>query len=246
MNPQTIDPSGAPDLPNLSADFFSLILHLRTQNDFGHPDNLRHSLTQHFESMEKKAKEFRLEAGDIVDVKFALTAFLDETILNSRWREKEAWRARPLQLVYFKTNLAGERFFERLDRIWEDRKNKAALLEVYYLCLILGFEGKFKLQDKEKLYKQMNEIALELRESRAVAEYTLAPNGQNPESARRTHGPPPWLIVSLCLCVGILLYAIMSEWSLNKAAAAQQKLEAIKLGQLSGNSKSTTSSSEND
>jgi type VI secretion system protein ImpK len=139
--------------------------------------------------------------------------------------------------VYFKTNLAGEKFFERLDRIWEDRKNKAALLEVYYLCLVLGFEGKFKLQDKEKLYKQMNEIALELRESRAVAEYTLAPNGQNLESARRPHGPPSWLIVSLCLCVGLLLYAIMSEWSLNKAAETQKKLEAVKLEQLSGNSK---------
>jgi type VI secretion system protein ImpK len=226
MNLQAIDSSRAHDLPNLCADFFSLILHLRTQNDFGQPENLRHSLTQHFESMERKAKEFRLEAGDIVNVKFALTAFLDETILNSRWPEKENWRARPLQLVYFKTNLAGEEFFERLDRIWEDRKNKAALLEVYYLCLILGFEGKYKLQDKEKLYKQMNDIALELRESRAVAEYTLAPNGQTLESARRKHGPPSWLIVLLCLCVGLLLYAIMSEWSLNNAAETQKKLEA--------------------
>ncbi|MGH7452152.1 MAG: type IVB secretion system protein IcmH/DotU [bacterium] len=228
MNLQTIDSSRAQDLSNLCADFFSLILHLRTQNDFGHPENLRHSLTQHFESMERKAKEFRLEAGDIVDVKFALTAFLDETILNSRWREKEAWRARPLQLVYFKTNLAGEKFFERLDRIWEDRKNKAALLEVYYLCLILGFEGKFKLQDKEKLYKQMNEIALELRESRAVAEYTLSPNAQNLESARRQHGPPSWLIVLLCLCVGLLFYAIMSEWSFDRAGAVLEQIGTIK------------------
>jgi hypothetical protein len=38
----------------------------------------------------------------------------------------------------------------------------------------------------------------------------------------------------------------MSEWSLNKAVAAQKKLEAVKLEQLSGNSKSTTSSAEND
>lgn len=245
MNLQAIDASRAHDLPNLCADFFSLILHLRTQNDFGHPENLRHSLKQHFESMEKKAKEFRLEAGDISDAKFALTAFLDETILNSRWHEKEAWRAKPLQLDYFKTNLAGEKFFERLDRIWNNRKNQASLLEVYYLCLILGFEGKFKLQDKEELNKLKNDIALELRESRAVAEYTLAPNGQAPETARRKHGPPSWLIVSLCLCVGLLLYAILSESSFNRAAAVQKKLDR-KLEHLSGNSKSTTSGSEND
>jgi type VI secretion system protein ImpK len=227
MNLQTLDASRAHDLPNLCADFFALILHLRTQNDFGHPDNLRRSLTQRFEAMERRAKEFRLEAGDVADVKFALTAFLDETILNSRWRAKEAWRARPLQLDYFKTNLAGQEFFVRLERIWENRKNQAALLEVYYLCLLLGFEGKFKLQDKEELNKLKNDIALELRETRAVAEYTLAPNGQKLETTRRRYGPPSWLIVLLCLCVGLLLYAILSESSFNKAAAVQKKLEAV-------------------
>jgi type VI secretion system protein ImpK len=236
MNLQTLDASRAHDLPNLCADFFALILHLRTQNDFGPPDNLRRSLTQRFEAMERRAKEFRLEAGDVVDVKFALTAFLDETILNSRWREKEAWRARPLQLDYFKTNLAGQEFFARLDRIWEDRKNQAALLEVYYLCLLLGFEGKFKQQDKEKLYKLMNEIALELRESRSVAEYRLSPNEPRPEAVRRPRvsGVSSWLIVFLCLCVGCLSYAIMSELCHDKLGAGLARLKA-QVERLSGN-----------
>ena len=46
---------------------------------------------------------------------------------------------------------AGERFFERLDKVRRAGEGKAELLEIYYLCMALGFEGKYKIAGPAKV-----------------------------------------------------------------------------------------------
>ena len=70
------------------------------------------------------------------DVKFALVAFVDETILNpaNQFPLRDEWERNPLQLEHFSEHLAGVKFFEKLDpmlptsrRTWTGRG--------LYLCL---------------------------------------------------------------------------------------------------------------
>ena len=79
--------------------------------------------------------------------RFAVVAFLDESILNSRNPVFADWPRKPLQEELFGTHMAGEVFFQNLEKLItrNDSNDLADVLEVYYLCLLLGFGGRYSM-----------------------------------------------------------------------------------------------------
>ncbi len=77
----------------------------------------------------------------------AIVAFLDESVLNSTNPAFADWSSMPLQQELFGHNVAGESFFENLERLQSrsDSFDLADLLEVHCLCLLLGFRGRYGL-----------------------------------------------------------------------------------------------------
>ena len=94
-------------------------------------------------------KENRYSAKECELARFAVCAWIDESILCSSWKERALWEREPLQRTYFKTTNAGEEFFDRLDSLDPEEKG---IREVYAYCLALGFSGRYyKLKDKPEL-----------------------------------------------------------------------------------------------
>ena len=77
---------------------------------------------------------------DLEEARFALVAWADESILRTDWSGRQQWLGEPLQLQLFRTNRAGDEFFERLARL---RAEQTDAREVFFLCLVFGFEGNF-------------------------------------------------------------------------------------------------------
>lgn len=98
--------------------------------------NILRLLSQSEQGIEKGhfAKE------DYDQARFAVCAWVDETILASNWDQKSKWQRELLQRIYFNTTEAGEEFFERLNNLGPHQKE---VREVYYLCLSLGFKGRY-------------------------------------------------------------------------------------------------------
>ncbi len=84
--------------------------------------------------------------------RFALCAWIDEMLMNASWKGREQWSRGLLQTKYFQTTNAGEDFFSYLDSI---PQNHLALREIYYLCLCLGFKGKYCKPGDEKFIKDL-------------------------------------------------------------------------------------------
>ena len=78
--------------------------------------------------------------NDYDQARFALCAWVDEAILSSRWLHKNRWLNDQLQRFHYNTTDAGEEFFERLNSIGLHQRE---VREVYYLCLALGFTGRY-------------------------------------------------------------------------------------------------------
>jgi len=78
---------------------------------------------------------------------FAVVAFLDESVLKMQNPAFADWAQRPLQEEMFGHNRAGEVFFDHLHTVLvrQDSAETADCLEVYCLCMLLGFRGKFAL-----------------------------------------------------------------------------------------------------
>jgi len=95
--------------------------------------------------IEKVAVAAGYEPSDIKDTHFAVVAFLDEVILNSSDPVRADWERRMLQEELFSRNDAGVVFFDNLTRLQSQRDSQrlADVLEVFLLCLLLGFQGRY-------------------------------------------------------------------------------------------------------
>jgi type IV/VI secretion system ImpK/VasF family protein len=109
---------------------------------------------------------------DLEEARFALVAWADESILRTDWSGRQQWLGEPLQLQLFRTNRAGDEFFERLARL---RAEQTDAREVFFLCLVFGFEGGYADREPERraLIAQQFEMLRVAR--RAVDVTSLSP-----------------------------------------------------------------------
>ncbi|MGH9558721.1 MAG: DotU family type IV/VI secretion system protein [Bryobacteraceae bacterium] len=89
-----------------------------------------------------------------METDFAIVALLDEVVLSSHDPARDAWALKPLQEELFGVATAGELFFTRIDKLMQrpDSAELADMIEVYYLCILLGFEGLHAIQGKTELH----------------------------------------------------------------------------------------------
>jgi type VI secretion system protein ImpK len=137
-------------------------------------------MTRFLGDVDRNAKALGVPADDVTAAKYAFCAAVDEIILRSDYEIREAWETRPLQLRLFGDQLAGEHFFQRL----EDLRAKGAVhlqaLEVFHVCLLLGFEGRFALDGKDKLAYLTARLGDEIARMRGKSR-GFAPHAERPD-----------------------------------------------------------------
>ena len=215
-------------LAQVMAPCFSLILHLRETSEFGDSDLLRSRILEMLKSAEKEAIDAAIPVNDIKDSRFAIVAFLDESILGSDWTGKASWVARPLQVQLYGQAVAGEEFFDRLQRIKADAHIRHDVLEVYYLCMALGFKGKYRIMGdagQNELRILIEDTYTRLKATAQVDSKYLAPHGRpRDQIATEVRSKlPPWVVAVAAVSVGFVIYIIMSfmiRGALNDACAS--------------------------
>jgi len=216
-----------PGLLDLCTDAFLLVFFLHEGKDPGPPDPLRKEVAHLFQELDKRGQRFGYGEEDIKAVRYALCALLDETILNSRWAHKDSWADRPLQLEYFGEHMAGERFFDLLDRVRGKGARKVDLLEIFCMTLILGFQGRYKLRGSEELRNLIRELVGEIAGHRGAAR-TLSPHGQIPEEPPEAppRALPRWVWVTglTSILVVILLFIVFRLWLESTATQAAARM----------------------
>jgi type VI secretion system protein ImpK len=199
--------SSARSMADLCTDAFLLLFFIQEGKDPGQPDQLRKEIALLFQDLDKRGKKYGYSEEDIKAARYALCALLDETILNSRWSYKEQWAERPLQLEYFGEHMAGERYFELLDRIRKKGDRKADLLEVFSIVLILGFQGKYKMRGADELDNLIRETVGEVHNFRGGGPRGLSPHWQIPSEPVERPAPaiPRWVWITGLSSVGLVL-----------------------------------------
>ena len=117
------------------------------------PEDFRTRMKQALSEVASTAARRGYSADDVHEGTFAVVAFLDEAILTAPDNSAVNWVGKSLGEELFDQRSAGELFFKRLDslRAGRDSQKLAEILEVYYLCLLLGYEGKFAGGSKGEL-----------------------------------------------------------------------------------------------
>jgi type IV/VI secretion system ImpK/VasF family protein len=100
----------------------------------------RDSLIAQLKRFAANARELGLPDAEIQEARYALIAFLDEQVLRGGGADRADWMSNPLQLQFYRETTAGENFFARMRALTDRGANRGAL-EVYLLCIALGFVG---------------------------------------------------------------------------------------------------------
>ena len=140
-----------------------------------------------------------------------------------------AWRTMSLQQELFKINVAGEEFFTRMDKLRANVEENEQVLEVYFDCLALGFEGRFKLFGREKLDPMVADLSKDLAGGKEWSITRLSPHADRPDDVAEVmgEGVPVW-VTTLFFIPGalllILVFFLLARGTADSTAEAMRDL----------------------
>jgi type VI secretion system protein ImpK len=128
---------------------------------------IRHSL----QAPLQRARSLGYSSEIVQGAVFAVVALLDESVLNLQDPIFANWARRPLQEELFGGHLAGETFFKNLRAYLaqQDSPQLADLLELHCLCLLLGYRGRYALEDSGELHSMLRQARERIRRIRGDA-----------------------------------------------------------------------------
>jgi type VI secretion system protein ImpK len=151
---------------------------------------------------------------DVELAAFAVVAFLDESILNTRSPIFADWPKQPLQEQRYGHHIAGEIFFKNLVNLLgrNDSHDLADVLEMYYLCMLLGFAGKYSLGGKGELYVIQQQTGEKVQRIRKLTS-EISPQWQLPPEGPPRQTGDPWVRTLIytaigCLALTVLLFVV--------------------------------------
>jgi type VI secretion system protein ImpK len=144
-----------PQLIDLLYDGFFIVLLLKQAYIPPNPENFKQSILNLLQHFERQAQDLAFKEEDIKQAKYAYCSLLDEIIITQQAIEfhplQHIWLIHPLPLNLFGSQLAGDHFFEILEQLRSKAQNNLANLELFHYCLLLGFQGKYRLHSSHSL-----------------------------------------------------------------------------------------------
>jgi type VI secretion system protein ImpK len=216
------------DLVRFAGPIFDLVLRLKA--GIVQPSNdLRPKCAKLLEEFEKRAERYRFNHKIVRVSKFALASFIDETVLTNNFPLKEEWEKYPLQLEYFGEQLAGNKFFDKLRAMIKQINVTADAVEIYYVCMLLGFKGRYAVYEQDKFMSIMQKTANALVKAGKIVPTELSPNwlaNDQPEPPEK-RGMPTWARISAVggLGLAILIYLLMFILSSKFLSDSIEKLQ---------------------
>lgn len=199
----------------------------RMDEGTGMPELVHQQLIMYIEQTGRAAARGGFSQQDVDDMRYALVALTDEIVLQKSGALREYWLPRLLQLRFFNENVAGNAFFERLDGVRKDPA-RAEVLRIYYLCLLFGFQGKYRVRGGQvELADIVDRIKGDLLHAKQIVpELPLSPQGARPyepiADARRN-----MLLVWLSVAAATASFVLYFWLKLSLGSAAGRLVERV-------------------
>ncbi|MEJ5897473.1 type IVB secretion system protein IcmH/DotU [Aquabacterium sp. G14] len=209
----------AHNLLDLMYDGFYLLFLLKGKHAPMDAEVFRERIKQFLTAFERGATRMNASAEDVYACKYAFCATVDEAVLMSGFKIKEAWQRLPLQVQFFGEQLAGEQFFEKLEELRRQGAPRVQAMEVFHMCLLLGFQGKYLIEGSEKLGYLTARLGDEIARIKGQGA-GFAPNWAAPDRIQHQlkNELPLWVVGSVFGLMALLAF-IGLRWQLGQHAS---------------------------
>ena len=213
--------SGLNPLVAAANRLLNVLPQLRSSVQHPNPTALRDSLAQGVRQFEAQARTAGVPTEKIVAARYALCTLIDETATSTPLGASGAWAHQGLLALFHGETGGGEKFFQLLAKLAENPQANIDLLELMYVCLEFGFEGRYRIAEggQRQLEAIRQRLLMIIRKQRGDYERDLSPNwhGVAGVAQRRLGWLPLWVIGAVTAVV-LLGVFVGFDWSLGRAS----------------------------
>lgn len=219
--------------PLVNAASTLLAVFEKTHNTVSHPNvgGLHQRLVNELKAFEVRAKEQGIKPEIVLSARYVLCTVLDEAVLNTPWGAESAWTQRTLLSIFHNETSGGEKFFLILDRMRDTPAENLYILELMYICISLGFEGKYRVihRGRDMLEQIRDELYRIIRNHRGEYERELSPSWHGLGKIRNSLAQyvPMWVVASFVGAILIFSYSGFRYWLYHSSASVSQQLTDI-------------------
>ncbi len=201
---ERIEGTGEPLLA-AAAPLLQLLARLRNTLSAPDPGDLRERAVREMRTFEATAREAKVPLEQLRPAHYALCASLDDVVLATPWGSQGAWNTRSLISSFHQEVRSGERFFDLLGQVKQNPGLMLPVLELMYLCLSLGFMGRYRLSPRgpAEIDRLREELYGIIARQRTEAAGELSPRWRGVNAAYRPARArlPLWVAVVAVLAV---------------------------------------------
>ncbi|WP_109125974.1 type IVB secretion system protein IcmH/DotU [Dyella sp. C11] len=202
-------------LVDAALPLFGVVIRLRRMEKYSHVESLYGAVRDQIAAIDEEVRKHGYDGATQLAYRYALCAFIDEAVMQTHWGSHSSWAERSLLSACHQETWGGEKFFTVLSRMLMDPKKYRDVLELKYLCLCLGFKGKYGVQHNqvEALQGIIKKLHGALRDMRGLAPEHLTDGHDQLASRRYNVGRQwpwwtPWLAVLGTLAVVYVLFVM--------------------------------------
>lgn len=170
-------------LVDAALPLFGMVIRVRKMTNYESIGKLYSTVRDQISALDEEIRQHGYDSATQLAYRYALCTFIDEAVMGTAWGSNSIWAERSLLSVNHSETWGGEKFFTVLSRMMMDPARYRDVLEFKYLCLCLGFKGKYGLQHNQndalqtilvKLHRILRELRGETPESLTDADANIA------------------------------------------------------------------------
>jgi len=224
--------------PLLQAAGPLLVLAGRLRGQIANADveSLRRQCVQEVRDFESRCRSAGVPDADVLAARYALCTVLDEAVLNTPWGAQSGWAGQSLLVTFHRETQGGEKFFQLLERLLGEPQRYLALLELWYVCLSLGFEGRYRLDERgaNRLADIRRDLYLRIEQQRGGAEPALSPHWTGVEDRRNAvlRLVPLWVVAAAAIAILVGTWLLFASRLNDRSAPISAALANVGLEHL--------------
>ena len=200
-------------LIDAATPLLGLVIRVRRLADFQGVENLYQQVVDEVAAIDRELVEQGYERPTVVAYRYVLCAFIDEAVLGTDWGAHSVWSQHSLLSRFHNETWGGEKVFAITARMEQEPERYRDMLEFIYLCLCLGFEGRYKVMtngrdEYEQIIRGLYEQIRGLRRDEEPQPLTRALDNVTPARNRLRTGLPLWGIGGLFVAAMAGVYTL--------------------------------------
>lgn len=122
-----------------------MVLRVRQLSSHTQVSELYQRVVIEIQAIEQELMAHGYENGVVLSFRYILCTFIDEAVMSREWGSQSEWSGHSLLTRFHNETWGGEKVFVLLEKLQEDPTRYRDVLEFIYLCLCLGFEGRYRV-----------------------------------------------------------------------------------------------------